>query len=92
MIGRENFSVSSCHVASNDFILQFRLENTSRQNHLPVYAQAIFGERVLHSLSFPTGRSLQPCLSSGREMAGDVKGLILLSFMTNACDAITYVV
>ena len=35
--------------------------------------------------------SLQLCPSFRKEMAGDVKGLTLLSFMTNACDAITYV-
>ena len=91
MIGRENFSALVVSRDSKHSNGRYELAGPP----LCVYTQVIFGERALRSLSSPTARRIGlrsriPHLC--KEMAGDVNGLISLSFMTNTCDTITYAV
>lgn len=63
MIGRANFSGFSLPPRDSEHsILQFRLESQAKPPRVCTCKQAIFGERVLHSLSFPTSLRVGLCI------------------------------
>lgn len=92
MIDRENFSVFSPSRALEHYLaIPIGKQQPARP---PLYASDF--RQTCPGFTFISDRamywSLQPCPSFSKGMTGDAKGLISQSFMTNACDVITYVV